>query len=210
MRRETTCGREISEDAELSVISTNHSIRSTAIITLDGVNMEARHIQAVSGHKSASTIRTYAKFVPPKKKKQMFDILTLDKTDKEDTAEEPVPKKPKSTPTSTIIKPPTTDPNETDFLDFAPVDNNANDFDLAETVKTIERAENQTKNIQQTLVPTEPKKVQIANPTIDVQTQRQGKVLNNITNNSNMQNYPFLPKMIFPKTNVTINYNFSK
>ena len=37
----------ISEDAELSMVYTNHSIRSTAITTLDSNNIEARHIQAV-------------------------------------------------------------------------------------------------------------------------------------------------------------------
>ena len=56
----------------------NHSIRSTAITTLDSNNFEARHKQAVSGHKSEATIRTYAKYFPPSKKKEMFDVLTID------------------------------------------------------------------------------------------------------------------------------------
>ena len=59
---------------------TNHSIRATSITTLDSNDIAARHIQAVSGHKSEATIRTYSKYCPPKKKKQMFDLLTIDTT----------------------------------------------------------------------------------------------------------------------------------
>ena len=68
----------ISIYAELSMVYTNHSIRVTAVKTLDTANIEARHIQAVSGPKFAATIKTCARFCLPKEKKQMFDILCLD------------------------------------------------------------------------------------------------------------------------------------
>ena len=34
------------------------------------------------------------------------------------------------------------------------------------------------------------------------------QVLHNVTNTQNHQNAPFVPKVIFPHSNVTINYNF--
>ena len=69
--------KNISEGARLSYLYTNHSIRATSITTLDSNDIAARHIQAVSGHKSEATIRTNAKYCPPKKTKQMFDLLTM-------------------------------------------------------------------------------------------------------------------------------------
>ena len=52
---ERTLGEEmkcISKEAELSKIYTNHSIRATVVTILDKCGYEARHIMAVSGHKS--------------------------------------------------------------------------------------------------------------------------------------------------------------
>ena len=57
--------KSISTAAELSKVYTNHSIRSTAVTTLDSNNIEAHHIQTVSGHKSEVTIRTYSKHCAP-------------------------------------------------------------------------------------------------------------------------------------------------
>ena len=53
--------KDISEEAKLSKIYTNHSIRATCITNLDNSGKEARHIMAVSGHKSESSIRSYAR-----------------------------------------------------------------------------------------------------------------------------------------------------
>ena len=53
--------KEISRDANLSIIYTNHSIRATAVTVLDNCGMEARHIMAVSGHKSEQSIRSYSR-----------------------------------------------------------------------------------------------------------------------------------------------------
>ena len=74
--------KHISQDAQLSKIYTNHSIRATTDTTLDSNNIEARHIQAVSDHKSEATIHTCAKYCPPSKQKGMFDLLTIDKPNK--------------------------------------------------------------------------------------------------------------------------------
>ena len=54
---------------------TNHSIRSTVISTLNNSGFEAHHIIAVSGHKSESTIKQYAKKCPENKKRQMAEAL---------------------------------------------------------------------------------------------------------------------------------------
>ena len=51
----------ISKEANTSQSYTNHSIRATCITLLDSAGLEARHIMAVSGHKSESSIRSLAK-----------------------------------------------------------------------------------------------------------------------------------------------------
>ena len=52
--------KKISKEANLSHIYTNHCIRATCITLLDRAGVEARHIMAISGHKSESSIRSYA------------------------------------------------------------------------------------------------------------------------------------------------------
>ena len=54
---------------------TNHSIRATCIGTLDSKGFEARHITAISSHKSESTIKTYSTKCPDSKKREMYDAL---------------------------------------------------------------------------------------------------------------------------------------
>ena len=95
----------------------------------------------------------------------MFDVLTLDKAEESEIIDEPVPKKAKSTATSTISKPPTNDQNNTDFLNFVPIDNNANNFDLAEILKTIETAETQTKNTELAVTERQPNTAKTVNQT---------------------------------------------
>ena len=51
----------ISKEAGLSEIYTNHCIRATCITLLDSAGVEARHIMSISGHKSESSLRSYAK-----------------------------------------------------------------------------------------------------------------------------------------------------
>ena len=54
---------------------TNHSINATCIGTLDENGFEARHITAISSHKSESTIKTYSVKCPEGKKREMYDAL---------------------------------------------------------------------------------------------------------------------------------------
>ena len=55
-----------------SRIYTNHSIRATAVTIVDKCGYEARHIMAVSGHKSESSMRSYCK-TDTSTKKQMSE-----------------------------------------------------------------------------------------------------------------------------------------
>ena len=53
--------KNISADAKLSVMYTNHCIRATSVTILDESGVEARHIMSVSGHRTESSIRSYAR-----------------------------------------------------------------------------------------------------------------------------------------------------
>ena len=64
----------ISKEAEFSKIYTNHSIRATAVTILDKCGYEARHIMAVSGHKSESSKQSYCK-ADTSMKKQMSESM---------------------------------------------------------------------------------------------------------------------------------------
>ena len=66
----------ISKEANLSFNYTNHCIRATSVSVLDDAGLEARHIMAVSGHKSESSIRTYARSGIGTKRK-MSDALAF-------------------------------------------------------------------------------------------------------------------------------------
>ena len=77
---------------------TNHSIRATAITTLDNAGFEGRHIIQLSSHKSESTIKQYSTKCPDNKRKEMFQSLS--------DAMKPQPKHQKVKATSTMSKPP--------------------------------------------------------------------------------------------------------
>ena len=67
--------KTISREAKLSKIYTNHSIRATSVTILDSSGFEARHIMAVSGHKSESSIRSYCQTDINTKKKMSETIM---------------------------------------------------------------------------------------------------------------------------------------
>ena len=208
--------KSLSVDAKLSQIYTNHSIRSTSITKLDENNIASRHIQAVSGHKSEATIKTYAKHCPPAKKHQMFDILDMDKSQGNNSPNVKIAKK---SVTATVSKPPEDQNINLDFLSFVPIDNNQDDFDLRNMLETIE-AENQQDQTGQiakdncgpiALQTPNQNQNQVQNKlaAVPVTQQNVPNMVQNVTNNS-IKMQPIIPKMIFPYSNVTINYNFSK
>ena len=70
---ENTLGKKmkvISQQAQLSVIYTNYSIRATAVSIFDRIGFEARHIMSVSGHRSESSLTSYCKVKTQKKRWQ--------------------------------------------------------------------------------------------------------------------------------------------
>ena len=52
--------KNISLDAELSHVYTNHCIRTTSVTILHQSDFEARHIMSTSGHRSKSSIQSYS------------------------------------------------------------------------------------------------------------------------------------------------------
>ena len=68
----------ISKQAGLSITYTNHSIRATCITgtLLDEAGMEARRIMHVSGHRSETSIRSYASRLNDTKKRQISETLS--------------------------------------------------------------------------------------------------------------------------------------
>ena len=68
--------KNISIDAELSEVYTNHCIRATSVTVLDDCGVEARHIMAVSGHRSEGSIRSYAARTGIGMKRKMSESLS--------------------------------------------------------------------------------------------------------------------------------------
>ena len=66
----------ISKSVKMDGEYTNHSIRATAISTLDNDGFEAQHIMQINSHESESTIKEYATKYPENKRKEMFDSLS--------------------------------------------------------------------------------------------------------------------------------------
>jgi hypothetical protein len=67
--------KDISKMAKLSILYTNHSVRSTHITTLDNAGYEARHIMRTSGHKSECSIRSYSHRLTDQKKRDIAHTL---------------------------------------------------------------------------------------------------------------------------------------
>ena len=221
------CMRKLSENAGLSMMYTNHCIRATVITNLDRAGFEARHIKAVSGHKSDETIKNYAVKCPNIKKREMSDVLSA----KLDI------KRPKPKASSTVTTESTTRNtdqqaefptlNVNDIVDFVPIPNNVDDFDINQILKVVEEAEKSTEKIPEAnKVPQEDTEVRAKTP---VTTPSETATVPNPVNitvppaplvgysppNLNSvqvnqgNNYPLVPQMYFPGSNVTINYHIN-
>ena len=178
---------------------TNHCIRCTIIETLDEAGIEARHIMAINGHQSEITIHQYSRKCPKKKIREMVDLLA-----------EPLAKKPKSPPTSTVSVPTSdsimaditnkTDNSRNQNIQLQPVDMNDTDDDLLVQIPdtlTNQQNDQQTVSVA-TTVPN----------TVPIQNTVNHTITNNFTTNP-QRILGFLLKMLFPNSNVTINYNFN-
>ena len=77
---EHTLGKKVkvlSQQANLSIIYTNHSIRATAVTIFDRSGFEARHIMSVSGHRSESSIKNYCKTDQNTKAKMANSLMSV-------------------------------------------------------------------------------------------------------------------------------------
>ena len=113
----------------------------------------------------------------------------------------------------TVSVPPDNDENQDsfptinldDFNDFVPMPNNSNDFDIGKILQDIAKHEESIQNVQSKL----------DNQTALQPLMTTGQMDNISTSNSNVwnvnqaQNNPFVPRMYFSNSTLTINYNFS-
>ena len=198
----------LSERAKLSRIYTNHCIRASVVTKLDEEGFEARHIMVVSSHKSENSIKNYASKCPEIKKKQMFDALAkpfAPTTNQQNNCN--VPKTPQigdesntknQVPTETATIPPPLD-RKFELVDLFP---NMDDDPLTDDnfLEAIEKIEKQNQKLL-----TKDKEISIKTPAPPAVTT------NSVTSNyiQNFNPTMSLPHMVFPHSNVTINYNFN-
>ena len=119
----------------------------------------------------------------------------------------------KNPKTSAVSKPPVQNQNtgEIDFLDFIPIDNNAQDFDLSTILQDIEK---QNKSVMKSSEPSTsavtPQNPPNSAKTLDFEGAiTLSQVIQSVTNNQSTQNHPFEPRMVFQNSSLTINYNFN-
>lgn len=67
--------KSLSLAAGLSKTYTNHCIRATVVTVMDDNNCPTRHIQATTGHKSEASIKSYAKKISAKKRREICELL---------------------------------------------------------------------------------------------------------------------------------------
>lgn len=204
----------LSKEAQLSKRYTNHSIRSTAMGIL-GNKYEGRIIIGLSGHKSENTIKQYIRTLPPETKKDMSKTLAENILVKKPNNFNFKPIKPAAS--ATVSKP----PQNAEPMIEVPLDEPEN----------IEPQPQANVEIQlQALDDAPPDEVLInflnafeaqnvpnaAPPAVLNQQQPPAiaKVNNNTMNVQNVQQQVLpnglMPAMLFPNSNVTINYNFGK
>ena len=182
---------------------TNHCIRATVITNLSNSGYEARHIIAVTGHRSETTVKQYATKCPDNKKRQISDTLgTYMQPKKSIKTEISAPKAPETMPN------PSYEDEGFNTIDFENMDfklhempEDPDDNLLSQILDDIEKenaaeAEKQKRDKQNHAETPPVKNNQVVN-------------FNNISTNNVVQarRNPLVPPMYFPNSNVTINYN---
>ena len=82
--------RVISQQAQLSVIYTNQSIRATAVTIYDRSGFEARHIMSVSGHRSEQELLQDRSKHKRKDNRQLNVLIASSSTSGSNTVTTPV------------------------------------------------------------------------------------------------------------------------
>ena len=193
--------KTLSQNANLSKEYKNHSIHATVVTHLNNKGFEARHIMATTGHKSEISIKNYSRRCPSNKRKQMFNALAENLVEND-------AKKPKIEIQTSEFAAPQEDQNfnlglvelntinQNDLSDIFQLDNDIESPDLLNIITQIEK-ENQQE------VPKEETR------NIDVAAPNTTKTVNvaNIQNVTQKLPQNIVPNMIFPHSNVTINYH---
>ena len=73
----STTMKEISKEANLSRIYTNHSLRATAITLWANAGLSDREIMAISGHRSEASLRSYHQQPSVNQLRKCSDVLTV-------------------------------------------------------------------------------------------------------------------------------------
>ena len=138
--------------------------------------------------------------MPDSKKREMSNALSS-------ILGQPSPVQKKQKIEATVSKPPEeySTVNVNYLVDWIPIENNADEFDLGKILQEVEANTTSTMTPDPALALME-KKI----PTTTSVSSSQNTLVQNFTSNREMQQYPFFPKMYFPNSNVTINYNFNK
>ena len=200
--------KNLSKNAALSKMYTNHSIRATVVTNLDQAGYKAHHIMATTGHKSESSIKNYSRMCPSNKRREMNDTLAGKLSNNMNT---PGPsKKIKNEPTSTVTAP--EEPNfdlgianfETiDQRDLDEIFNGDNLIELKEILDLVTQIEKENSQVvPETAVP----ETRDENQQIAKQPQAKNNTVN-ISNVAHVNCQPLIPHMLFPHSNVTINYH---
>ena len=121
---------------------------------------------------------------------------------------------PKRIKTASVASPPSEEGcaslNAQDIIDFVPIDNNADDFDLGTILNDVVSEE---KSKPQLNIPSENAVVPAEqHPIIHQQFPQIGFApveSNKTVNVAQANNFPLIPQMYFPGSTVTINYNIT-
>ncbi len=183
--------KNLSIKAGLSKIYTNHCICATVGTNLDEAGFEACHIMIVTGHKSETSIKKYTSKTPVCKKRQMFDKLS---------SKMQVPVKKIATQTPAATGKPIETVGELGDFDLLDVDMD-DDQDLLAFVEKVEKELQPHVKVTAEISPALQKKNAL-------QCEKQELPKNLQMQWQNFQKFTSMPAMIFPNSNVTINYNF--
>lgn len=224
--------KNLSKNAGLSQIYTNHCIRATVMEILDEDLHEARHIMAHSGHKSESSIKQYARRCPPAKRraiaKSLAKRMIAESKEYHENDEQPPAKKASaaqgaSTENPQIENPPVLQPieinenfnNAGEAMIKIPLDAEIQEFnpeaDALDDDQILQALEKIEKENQHLFVPENPNANAVVPQNAPVPGTSQNSIhVANVSNISNILNREQLPVMYFPGSTVTINYNFTK
>ena len=202
--------RNLSKNANLQKIYTNHCIRASVVTNLNEEGFEGRHIVHITSHKSENSMKGYGRKLPAKKQREMFDTLSRK------VPRLPVKKPRLETVTQADLQNAQIEDTGFDFLTDCENDE-LDGHALLEIVNKIEQEnshlftptpetnmENPAELSETAIAPVPPP----ATPALPVEINVQRSV-QNVQNNNFLPAIPgqnTLPQFYFPHSTVTINY----